>query len=45
MDTEGLGEDRFVPKPLALGGGGWGEGGEKSTFPLPLKASAEKGCH
>ena len=43
MDTEGLGENRFVPKPLALGGGGGG--GEKSTFPLPLKASAEKGCH
>lgn len=39
MDTEGLGENRFAPKPLAFklrGGGG------RSTFPLSLKATAKE---
>lgn len=43
MDTEGLGKNRFVLKPLAWGGGGGA--GKKSTFPLSLKSTAERGCH
>ena len=52
MDTEGLGENRFVPKPLALGGGTRGEEYFSSTpkslrgkrLPLGMSNRALLGC-